>query len=368
MKADTAPTTTVPNLTSRHIETIEQASGILSAVLHPSKPTLFTASMDGGIQSLDLNSQQKTLIGNHQSYASGVVVGPTPDTLISAGYDGLLIWHDIENKHPIHVIEAHKFWSWRLAISPDQKQVASCTGRYHSGGYRYEPAAESEPSIKIFDSVTGETTHEFEHTPPVTSLAFSPDSRFIAAGNLMGQIRIYELATSRLRAVWTTDAFTSWGIVKSHHYIGGIFDLAFTPETSGLIACGMGPMRDPMAGNGKQTWQCFDWQTEGTPLSREIEPNDAGKGLMETLTIDPHNERFVMAGRLAQGQWNTAIFDTNTGTLLHSLNTKMRTTKALFTNKGDQLILCGAGSQKAPKNGKWPDFGKTHIYQLEFQS
>ena len=368
MKAATEPIATAPNLTSRHISTTEQASGILSAVLHPSDPLLFTTSMDGRVQSLDLNTHHETLIGNHQSYASGIVVGPTSNTVISAGYDGLLIWHDIVNKHPIHVVEAHKFWSWRLAISPDSKYVASCTGRYQSGGYKYEPAAESEPSIKIFDAKTGQTTHEFEHTPPVTSLAFSPDSKFVAAGNLMGQLRIYDLATSQLQTEWTTDAFTSWGIIKSHHYIGGIFDLAFTPDITGLIACGMGPMRDPMAGNGKQTWQRFAWQSQGTPLSHEIEQKDAGKGLMESLSIDPINERFVMAGRLAQGQWNTAVFDTNTGSLLHSLNTKMRTTKALFTHDSNQLILCGAGSQKAPKEGLWPDFGRIHIYQLEPQS
>jgi hypothetical protein len=64
----------------------------------------------------------------------------------------------------------------------------------------------------------------------------------------------------RLIREWNTPDFTSWGIIKSHHYIGGIFDFSFSPDGSRLITCGMGPMRDPMAGNGKQTWQEFDWK------------------------------------------------------------------------------------------------------------
>ena len=123
-------------------------------------------------------------------------------------------------------------------------------------------------------------------------------------------------------------------------------------------------MRDPMAGNGKQTWQRVAWKNETPKKTGEIDSGDAGKGLMESLNVDSNFSRFVMAGRLAQGQWNTALFDLNSGALLHSLDTKMRTTKALFTNKGTQLILCGATSQKGPKEGVWPDFGRIHLYDL----
>lgn len=360
--ASVAPT---PMLTSHHEATIEVPSGILSAAVATQQTTLYTAAMDGSIEAHSLSSKQRTVIGQHQSYASGVVTTSDPNTIISAGYDGLLIWHDVSAQKPRHVIKAHDFWSWRLAVSPNQNQVASATGRYRSGGYRYEPATETEPSVKVYDVATAELTHTFEHTPPVSALAFSPDSRFVAAGNLMGDIKVYDLHENRVAASWNTPDFTSWGIIKSHHYIGGIFDLAFSPDGETLFACGMGPMRDPMAGNGIQRWQRFAWRQDNAPKTAAINEDETGKGLMECLTMDPMKNRFIMAGRLAQGQWNTALFDLTSGALLHAIDTKMRTTKALLVNHGETLILCGASSQKAPKEGKWPDFGKIHLYRLQ---
>lgn len=368
MSVKTDPTAQPAELTSKHRTSIEVPAGVLGAAWDKQGDQIYAACMDGQVLSIDLESKRTRPIGNHESYASGVVVNPADGTVISAGYDGLLIWHDATKRHPVHVVEAHKFWSWRLALSPNAKHLASSTGQYRSGGYKYEPAPETEPSIKVFEATTGNLTHSFSHLPPVTSIAFSPDSNFLAAANLMGQVKVFDLSTHQLAADWTSDDFTSWGIIKSHHYIGGIFDLSFTPNGEELIACGMGPMRDPMAGNGKQTWQRFAWKKEGSPRLSQIDSNDAGKGLMESLAVDPMKHRFAMAGRLAQGQWNTAIFDLTTGALLHSLDTKMRTTTALFSAQGDQLLLCGAGSQKAPKEGHWPDFGKIHLYDLRSTS
>ncbi len=368
MKAESTPSGDILTLKSEHQATIEVPAGVLGATWDNRTSQLYTACMDGQVLSVDLDSKETRSIGNHESYASGIVMGPEEETVISSGYDGLIIWHDIKSRRPIHVVEAHKFWSWRLSISPNGKHLASSTGQYRSGGYKYEPAAETEPSLRVFDARNGTLSHSFSHIPPVTSIAFSPNSQFLAAGNLMGEIKVFDLSTDQLIAEWESKDFTSWGIIKSHHYIGGIFDLSFTPDGEELIACGMGPMRDPMAGNGKQTWQRFAWKEREHPLTAEIASNEAGKGLMESLAVDSDRHRFAMAGRLAQGQWNTAIFDLNSGSLLHSIDTKMRTTKALFSAQGSDLFLCGAGSQKPPKEGQWPDFGRVHHYTLSAES
>ncbi len=361
-------TATGEKLTSEEIGSISTPFGLLGAALDHAQTHLFTAGMDGQIEQIDLQSQERTLIGKHESYASNIIQHPDPGLVVSSGYDGLIIWHDLRQRRPVQVVEAHRFWSWSLALSPNGRSLASVTGQYQSGGYRYEPASETEPSLKIFDADSGVATHELSHIPPVTALAFSPDSRYVAAGNLMGEIRIYDLKSSRQVAQWTTPDFTSWGIIKSHHYIGGIFDLFFTADGEDLVACGMGPMRDPMAGNGVQTWQRFRWRTAQTEPIAAIDPDSTGKGLMETLALDSPRDRFVMAGRLAQGQWNTGIFDLPSGRLLHSIDTKMRTTKALFTKDGNQLILCGAKSQKGPKDGVWPDFGQVLRFRLDSSS
>ena len=203
--------------------------------------------------------------------------------------------------------------------------------------------------------------------PPTLSVAFSPDSRHIAAANLMGETRVWDLETGKQEASWTTPDFTCWGIIKSHLYIGGIFDLMFSPDGKELLACGMGPMVDPMAGNGKQTWQRFAW-TETPPRKvAEIKEGEAGKGLMETLRFHPDQKLFLMAGRLAQGRWNAALFDASSGAILHSLDAKMRVTDAVWLNNGSQLALAGATGQGKKKDGKYPKFGHIKLYDFQHQ-
>jgi WD40 repeat protein len=240
--------------------------------------------------------------------------------------------------------------------------VASVTGQYLCGGYKYEPAAEREPSIKIFNTKTGELAKSFSHTPPVQSVAFSPDNRFLAAGNLMGLIRVWEISTGKEVASWTTPSFTGWGIIKGHYYTGGIFALKFSPSGEDLYAAGMGSTTDPAAGNGLQLWQRFSWR-DGKKLG-EARDGDVGRGLMETLAFSEGGSVFVMAGRLFTGKWNTALFDTASGAILHTLDTKMRTTRALFSSDGKQLLLAGTADQGKKKDGKYPECGRIKIYSI----
>ncbi len=337
---------------------------VLGVALHPNGTEALTACLDGGIYRVDLSSKQITPLGHHQSYASSVVVVEDGQTAISAGYDGLLQWHDLISHRTTSVVQAHSFWSWQLKASPDQTHVATVSGQYRCGGYRYEPASQEEPTVKVYRVDSRALVHAFMMKPPVLSVAFSPDGRHLAAGNMMGEIRIWDLETGQLHRSWETPDFTSWGIIKSHHYIGGIFDMTFSPKNGDLLACGMGPMRDPMAGNGKQTWQRFDWKAEQPQKSGEIADGERGRGLMETLVYHPSEDYFCMAGRMAQGSWNTALFQGQDGRLLHGLDTKMRTTHAAFSGDGKRLILSGATGQGGKKEGQWTPFGRLMIYTI----
>ncbi len=238
-------------------KTIKLPSMVLGLDLAPDAAHLYAACMDGGIYHVDPKSGAADLLYRHVSFASGVCLLPETSQLISAGYDGVLQWHDLEAKQSIRKIAAHQFWSWQSALSPDAKLFASVTGQYLAGSIDYDPAPETEPSVKVFDAQTGKTIHEFSHVPSVQAVAFSPDGQYLAAGNLMGEIRVWELSTGKLLATCKTPSLTSWGIIKVHAYQGGVYSLVFSPDSQGIIACGMGQMRDPNTGNGKQTWQRF---------------------------------------------------------------------------------------------------------------
>ena len=343
---------------------ISLPTAVLALDVSADGKTAFAACQDGGVLSVDLEAGKHELLGQHESYASGVALLPDGHTLISTGYDGVLLWHDLTERKTTRRVKAHEFWSWNMDASADGALVASCTGRYEAGDYKYEPAAEREPSIKIFDAQTGELRHALPHVPPVQAVAFTPDGRHVAAGNLMGEICVWDTAAGKQVSRWTTPDLTSWGIIKSHHYLGGIFAMTFNAAGDELYVCGMGPMRDPMAGNGVQRWQRFAWR-DGKKLD-ETHEGESGQGLMEALVFHPSQKFFAMAGRLFQGKWNLAFFDAATGKNLHALDAKHRITDALFTSDGSRLLLAKAkGQEKKKKDGAWPDYGLVEVHSVK---
>ncbi len=353
-------------LTLAHEHTLP--TGVYGLATTPDGTRAFAACADGAIYSVDVASgqSQHALQGRHASYASGCVLLPGGRTLVSAGYDGMLLWHDTENGACWRRVRAHQFWSWRLALSPDGTRLATVTGQYLPGGWKYEPAPETEPSVKIFDAHTGDLVAAFAHTPPVMSCAFTPDGRHFAAANLLGDVRVWDLLAesnaSEPVSAWNSPAFTSWGYTKTHHYCGGVYALAFSPDGDSLVGCGMGDMRDPMAGNGKMTWQRWNWRTGD--LQDEIKEGQHGAGPMEALAWRPDGAHFLIAGRQAQGTWNAALFDAADGNLVDSIDTKKRITHAAFTADGATLIISGATGQGEREGGQWKPWGRLQAYRV----
>jgi WD domain, G-beta repeat len=338
-------------------------TGVLGLAASPDGERLYAACMNGQIFQVDVVSgEAAALDAAHASFASGCVILPDGKTLISGGYDGWLLWHDLETGRSFRRLKAHEFWSWQLALSPDGEHVATVTGQYLAGGEKYEPAVATEPTLKIYDTKSGDMVREFTHLPPVLSVTFSPDGQHVAAANMMGEVRVWEVAVGTLTAQFTSPDFTSWGIIKSPHYLGGIYGLAFAPDGASLLCCGMGPMNDPMAGNGKMTWQRWAWRETPPRMLEQIHDGEHGSGLMETLSHSPDGSAFLMAGRQAQGTWNAAVFSTADGRLLSSLDTKSRVTRSLFSTDGKTLFLAAATGQPArDKEGKWPAYGRIHV-------
>lgn len=338
-------------------------TGILALDISPDAKTAYAACIDGGVYSIALDTGKRTLLARHDSYASGVALVPNSSLLISSGYDGTLQWIDL-NCGPLRKIRAHNFWSWQLAVSPDGSSVASVTGQYLCGGYKYEPLPEREPSVRVYDARTSELRHTLPHIPPVQSAAFSSDGKYFAAGNLMGEVRIWDVASGKQAAQFTTPNFTGWGIIKGHYYTGGIFALHFAHNDEHLLCAGMGSTTDPAAGNGKQLWQRFTWR-DGKKLS-ETSDGDAGRGLMETLALHPAGDHFAMGGRLENGKWTAAIFDSKSGALQHQLDTKSRVTKAIFSPDGKKLFLGETLPQLKPEKDKpLADYGRISIHSVE---
>ncbi len=340
----------------------EMPSGVLGIAHGADEDRLFAACIDG-VYELSLSDGKHRRLYEHQSYVSSVAYLPTHKTLVSAGYDGALHWYDLASDTVTRQVDAHQFWSWKMCASPDESLIASATGQYLAGGEKYEPRPENEPSVKVYDAKDGTLLHEFEHVPPVLSVAISPDNQYVAAGNLMGEVRVWDLTRGEQVKQWTTDAFTSWGIIKSHCYIGGIFAMSFSPDSQELFLAGMGPMRDPMAGNGRQLWQRFAWREEVPRLIDQTHEGQSGEGLMETLTFHPEGEVFLMGGRLRGGKWNAALFDWQSGERVEVVKSGGRICDSCFRQNGKQLFLSGCKKQSSSRDKPKP-FGVVDIFDV----
>jgi hypothetical protein len=317
-----------------------------------------------GVYRVDLDKSRYDRIGSHESYVSSVGFLKALGQYVSAGYDGVLQWFQQESQQPIRQLSAHQFWSWDMAVSPDQRRLASVTGQYLAGGYKYEPSPEREPSVRVYDTSTGELQHSFSHTPSVQAVSFSNDSRYVAAGNLLGEVRIWDCESGEQVGSFATPDLTSWGIIKSHCYLGGVFCLRFAPDDASILICGMGDMRDPMAGNGRQMWQRWTWREEPQKLA-ETKKEEAGEGLMEALAVHPNGATFVMGGRLRGGDWNVAAFDLNAGMRLGTIKSGYRVTELLYDEQGTHLLVVGGQGQPGRnKEGKFDDFGRVEFYEI----
>ncbi|AMV33537.1 WD domain, G-beta repeat [Pirellula sp. SH-Sr6A] len=355
---------------------IQFPMGILDIAVEEDSGSVFTACMDGIYRceipvETDGPKPKPIRIGSHASYVSSIAIRKSSKSLITAAYDGTLHVRSMDpspsqTELPLSLEKKiHPFWSWDMAMSPDEKWVASVTGQYLAGSEKYEPLPSEEPTVRVFDAATGETVHAMHMLPSVQCVAIDASSRFVAAGNLMGDLAVWELTTGKELARWRTPAFSSWGVIKSHCYIGGIYAVSFSPDSETLYAAGMGEMVDPMAGNGKQRWQKFAWRANPVEKVAESKDDQTGEGLMETLAWNPQGHLFVMAGRLRGGNWNLGVFDGKSGELIGQAKTGMRITQARFSRDGATLYLAGMQGQPQPKDGKFPDFGYLETYALK---
>jgi WD40 repeat protein len=101
-------------------------TGVLGLAITPDGDRAFAACADGAIHAVNTaDGSTEVFDGRHGSFASGCVLLPDGRTLISGGYDGMLLWHDVASRRCWRRVQAHRFWNWQLALSPDGTRLAT---------------------------------------------------------------------------------------------------------------------------------------------------------------------------------------------------------------------------------------------------
>ncbi len=247
---------------------------------------------DFGVYDVDLAGEkpEPRKLGGHESYVSGMAVAGRK--AVSGGYDGRLIWWDLEAGGPIRKVEAHAKWIRDVAATRDGSVVASVA---------------DDMVCRLWDGETAEKRHELSghavqtphHFPSMLyACAFSPDGRHVATGDKVGHVVIWEVETGREAATLEAPTMYTWDPKQRRHSIGGIRSLAFSPDGTRLAIGGMGQVGNIDHLEGLARVEVFDWRD----AKRTFEfPGETFKGLVERLVFLPDGDRLLAVGGANDG-------------------------------------------------------------------
>ena len=265
----------------------------------------------------------------HQSYVTGVVLC-APNIAVSGSYDGKLIWWDLEKREPIRTVSAHELWIRRLAVSPDGKTIASVS---------------DDMQCKLWNAETGEMLRQFSDHKPMTphdfpsmldAVTFSPDGKFVATGDKVGHVAIWETNSGAKVATVEAPTLYTWDPRQRRHSIGGIRSLAFSPDSKLLAVGGTGQIGNIDHLEASARTEIFDWQA-GQRVKEIV--NDKFKGLVEHHVFDPSGQWIVSSGGDNGGF--VSFHNVETGKTLHQDKAPMHVHQFALNEACDTLFAVG---------------------------
>lgn len=308
-------------------------SGIAFALVRvPGGKRLLFGSSDFKVYDVDLSASkpEPKVLGEHQSYVTGLTLAGK--TAVSGGYDGRLIWWDIETRKQVRVVEAHTKWIRNVASSRDGKVIASVG---------------DDMVCRLWNSADGKLLHELrghhERTPQhylsmLFACTFSPDGRFVATADKVGHIVIWETAGGKPVKTLEAPGMYTWDPVQRKHSIGGIRSLAFSPDGKYLACGGIGKIGNIDHLDGKARLEIFDWQ-KGEKIHEHAD--DKFKGLVEHLAFHPKGDWLIGAGGANDGF--VLFFDIKAKKAIRQAKAAMHIHDFALDEKGETMCAAGHG-------------------------
>ena len=231
-------------------------------------------------------------LGKHESYVTGVAVVSGGKKAVSGGYDGELIWWDLEAGPKIRTVDAHAKYIRRVVASPDGSTVVSVA---------------DDMLCKVWDAESGSLRHELKGHQTITphhypsmlhACAVSPDGKFVATGDKVGHVVIWDRQSGQPAATLDAPVMYTWDPVQRRHSIGGIRALAFSPDGQRLAVGGIGKIGNIDHLDGKARVEIFDWRKG--ERTHEF-PGEKINGLVEHLAFHPSGDWLIAVGGANDG-------------------------------------------------------------------
>ena len=279
----------MPTISSVKFEKTWSLPGIaFCAAMSADNSVLYAGLSDFSVRGMDPKAEpidpKPISDARHNSYVTGLVC--TGTELISGSYDGSLLWWNTADGSIVRRIEkAHASRIRRLALSSDRTLVASVADDMRTRLWNVaDGAAIADWGDYELKTATG-------YPSMLYAVAFSRDGKWLATGDKTGHILVRALPGGDIAARLETPVMYTWDPTARQHSIGGIRSLAFSSDSKLLAAGGIGKIGNVDHLEGASRIEVFRWES-GERLY-EIE-DTTFRGLVERLQFI-HNDQSLVA-------------------------------------------------------------------------
>jgi len=203
------------------------------------------------------------LEGGHDSWVKSLAVLPDGHRVVTAGYDGRLVWFDVAGDAPAleRVVEAHDGWVRSVAASPDGRLLASCG---------------NDNFVRIWDAGDGrELAVLAGHDCHVYEVAWRPDGSALVSCDLKGVVKEWDPSAGVLRRdLVTADALWKYDTTFRAD-IGGARSIDFKADGSQVALGGITNVTNAFAGIGKPVIVLVDWEQPAPPAAADTAASEA---------------------------------------------------------------------------------------------
>lgn len=267
---------------------------------NPERTQLFAGSTDGRVHVFDnihtaldpANGQPVVARQWHEKHGNYVVSlayvrSARGENVISASYDGTLVWWDAPSGGAIRQVEAHDGWVRQVATTPDGAHVISVGDDMQVKVWD----AESHQAIRVLAGHARLTPEGF--ATALYALAISPDGKHVAAGDRVGEVRVWELSSGRQVAAFRVPELYTFDNRQRKRSIGGVRALAFSPSGNHLAIGGIGQVGNVDGLEAPAHVEVWDWQRPARVLAAKATGH---KSILNALAYDRAGRYLIGAG------------------------------------------------------------------------
>ncbi len=284
----------------------------------------------------------KVTLDGHRNDVMSLAFSSDGKTLVSGSIDRTAIIWDIQTAQIKQRFTKHKGWVWSLSFSPDQTMVASASfddDAWVWDAQTGQPRQQLKPNPsslvfaergEVLVGASGKLLYTWNtqtwkrdrilsaHTEPIYVITLSNDGRFIASGDMSGQIILWEVK--------------NWQPVQKIRMQNWIKSLSFFPDGSKLVVGSALIDRDGTQSGGDVDVLSLSNQSSVRLLR--------SAGVVWSVAVSPNGKLIASAGKDGQ----IRIWDAQTEKLKGSFDAHTKlVSKVAFSPDGSLLASCGGG-------------------------